>query len=154
MIGALRMSPRRTTANGPAKSMTKTGRQSCLGFEIISARKSPRDGASRNQPIVSGMKAASMREKKDSSPSPCEKNPTTMMIATARKSPIYKNHLFIVKSYCPNIKKKTPIPHTAIDIVIAITSMILRLLLSSYAKGSALIAGSYAVDELLCFMVA
>src|SRR5581483_214203 len=69
-IEALRISPRKTTANGPAKDMAKAGRQSCRGLWMISSSNSPNHGASRNHDRQSGKNAAAMRGKKDTFDSP------------------------------------------------------------------------------------
>src|ERR1700690_3263207 len=70
MIGVLRISPRRTTASGPAKSIVSAGRQSPLELEIISMLNNPNHGASRNHPTSSGMKVVNMRGKKEIEVSP------------------------------------------------------------------------------------
>ena len=78
MIGALRISPRKTTASGPAKSMASPTRPTVTlpkFFEFGEGwggaeSKSPNHGAIRNHATMSGMNVINMRGKKEIEVSP------------------------------------------------------------------------------------
>ncbi len=79
-----------TAARGAAKNMANRGRQSCLGFRVISGWKSPRNGERINQVIASGKNNTAMRGRKDVPVSPCVANPMIVTTAIANMSPATK----------------------------------------------------------------
>ena len=145
MIGALRISPRKTTASDPLKSITKGGRQSCLGFDVISFWKSLESGARSNQAMINGTNAASIRGKKARSASLWVTKPTTVTMSMARTSPIYKIHFgFNIDQRTKNTKRM-PNPNTKTATIAAISTA-LRLLSSSVSSnGFPLIADLYGM---------
>ena len=95
MIGAFRMSPRRTAARGATKIAVKAGRQSWRALWMISSWNKPNHGASRNHPATSGKNTAAIRGRKDKPASPCVEKPMIVTRPIARISPQIRIRLFM-----------------------------------------------------------
>lgn len=108
MIGALRISPRRTTVSGPAKSMASPTLAPSVasrhlpqipsgfgGGRAGAGLKSPNLGAIRNHETQSGMNVVNMRGKKEIPVSPWVAKPISVTMNKVNVSPRIRMVLFM-----------------------------------------------------------
>ena len=90
---------RNSAARGAEKSTANATRQSCFGFFVIASSNNPNHGASRNQLIKLGKKAAPIRGRYVMFVSPCVKKPMYVRMAMAITSPMIRVLFFIFNLY-------------------------------------------------------